>query len=361
MDFLTDVEPRKWDRNELVATTRSVVEMERPAEPREWFRAAYSLALALLMVGDAAAAADLMEKCIRDANDLAEVDPDAVELGVEAWLNRIELERTTGGDTAVVSALEASYSILTGETVAARHLFGLSISHMARTSQTVRARSLNAARNRVQSTLLKQLLRMGDRHGALEFAERVSRDFPGAVRHGMLEPVEVIAMLAPQHDLLKQYQPLQPTTEADFVVHLRTCTSSGHKGAGDDPQGCNFDRRLAAFESQHPFRNACTPWLWRVHHAMSGADETLQRSHVSTALSEAARLRDLRTHQRVAALASDRFEVDAGDAVFVDGSQPDRTVLVDLLQRFLAVSTSASARTTARNAQERASTAPCNP
>ena len=97
MDFLTDVDPRKWDRNELVATTRYVVEMERPAEPREWFRAAYSLALALLMVGDAAAAADLMEKCIRDANDLAEVAPDAVELGVEAWLNRIELERTTGG------------------------------------------------------------------------------------------------------------------------------------------------------------------------------------------------------------------------------------------------------------------------
>lgn len=257
-NFLVDRKPRPWNVDALAQRTRDLAKSAQPST-RQWFQAANGLGLALLRTNQAAAAADLMQRAIKLANDLAESDPNQIEYGLEAWLNRLEVNSQLDPD-ATEAGLLAAYDLVRGHPVASSWLFGLQIERLAASRPDVHTQGLSLVRNRAQAALLRSHHRRDDKKAAVSFARRVVEDYPASVRHGLLEPVEVLAQLDPRHAFLQTFSLDRPHTEGDFVLLLRQREALGLKGLGLS----RFEDRLVSLEQKTTFLNPRTPLLWRV-------------------------------------------------------------------------------------------------
>lgn len=302
--FLTDTGPRRWRMRDLCLPARSVA--ASPAvSPRAWFGAANGLGLALARSGRPNDAADLMETAIRLANRLAAATPNLIALGVEAWMNRVDLLKREDPD-AGEEALRACYEFSAGRAVTAAHTFGLHLGRLSHADLAVAAPALAILRNRGQAGLLALLLDQHRVADAVTFASAVVADFPRSTAAGMLHAAEVLAKYQPAHPFLRSFDVRTPRTEGDFLVWLRTLRDRSEK---DRLAYSGFGAAVAEWSARETLRNPCTPLLWAVCAAVeSDAARATLLDAVSTAITACVAQSDRASHRAVTTLVDGRVD-----------------------------------------------------
>jgi len=309
--FLTDSEPAPLQDGGLCLPARLLIEdRASPAAARSWFTAANRLGLALAVAGEPGQAAQLMELSIEISTRLAAADPDSIEFGAESCINRVDLLRRTDQAEAE-RAYRACYDLVLGRPVPKRYFFGLNIQALDTASGEITKRTLSVIRYRSQLGLLKLYLETGRRASAVEFAREVVSDFPRSVAAGMLHSAEVLAADNPGAPFLQIFNPVNPSTEGDFVILLRTIRhtplSAAEAIATDIAQ---FEAAVGRFGHGKIFRNPRTPLLWSVYHASASRQPTqVLASRVERALRECVSCGDYQMYREIEKLARDYVSV----------------------------------------------------
>jgi hypothetical protein len=303
--FLTDTDPQRWRMHDLCLPARSVA-TSAAVPARAWFRAANGLGLALARSGHAREAADLMEAAIKRANELAATDPDLIGLGIEAWMNRVDLLKREDPD-AGAEALRACYELSAGRAVTRAHTFGLHVGRLRHTGLGTAAPALAILRNRGQAGLLALLLDQGRVADAVAFANTVVTDFPQSTTAGMLHAAEVLARYEPAHPFLRSFDVRTPRTEGDFLVWLRTLRAQSGQGGRLAVSG--FGAAVAEWSARATLRNPRTPLLWAVCAAVeSDAARSTHLDAGSTAITACVAQADRASHRAVTALVDGRVD-----------------------------------------------------
>jgi hypothetical protein len=294
--FLTDVDPGPWRFRDLCGPALRIAKDQSPG-PRIWFIAANSLGLALAKLGFGREAAELMQMAIDFANDLSARKADWIELGVESWINRVDLLRTEDPESGE-EMLRACYDLVRARPVSRRKMFGLEVARLNDAGSSVKRRAIGILRNRSQSSLLKHLIKRGEDERARAFAGEVVTDFPDAVLAGMLHAVEVLATYEPSHPFLSVFNLRQPRTEGDFIVWLRTLVAGPSGGCRSRLSSVDLEGALADWAGRPELRNPRTPLLWALYAGVvSGAEAAVVADLVDTAVRACVEASDQRLYR----------------------------------------------------------------
>jgi hypothetical protein len=319
--FLTDTDPKPSGLSDLCPQVRDLVESAGPIVPRDWFRAVNGLSLALVMTGAVEKSSQLLGFSIGIANRLAASHPDAIEFGVEAYLNSIDLLRREDA-AAAEQAYRACYDLIQGRPIKKSRTFGLNLGNLNAASDQVRQRSLGIMRYRSHVGLLKLYIADGGPEKAVNFAREVISDFPASVSAGMLQSAEVLAAVEPDAEFLQQFNLCEPRTEGDFVVLLRALsTRPAFREHSRLAEAACFESAVARFQQLKALRNELTPLLWLVYHGVvTERDTGDMQVLIGSALQRCVSNGDRQLYRFMVELAGERFpappfSTEAGGAV----------------------------------------------
>lgn len=309
VQFMADGEPGRWDVEKLAHGAGEVIRRGGHVTPRQWFSAGNNLALASALAGADADAIGILQVAIQQANAYSRRHPDAIEFGVEPWLNLVDLKRKRRVNGAV-DVLRACYDVVLGRRIARSHLFGLELARIRDADLRVSRRALGIVRNRSQSGLLAALLGDVDRKAPVAFAREVVCDYPVTVRAGMVHAAEVLALHDTSHPFLREANLLTPRWEFDFGVLLRVLEVAPATVSRRMQDFGKFDDALLSFAGSHHWRNPRTPLLWRVQHALVTKRSVVLSRVAREALRSCRKAGDLRLHQRIVSMVDGRVPVE---------------------------------------------------